>query len=279
MIFDVTFEESKQTFNATFEEVEIIDNTRPVVIEPLEIVENGEYYAEDVDGFNPVNVNVPVRKEEQEKTLEVTENGAYEVLPDEGKALSKVTANVNIPREIDALVDGSITEYSSDKITRIDKSVFAYRQALTKVIAPNVVEIGDAAFRQCYSLVTVELSPQIAMFSANAFNGDKMLEMSSLPENLTNISESCFRDCAKLQVDTIPASVVGIWSYAFGYCTGLTKITFKGKAENIYISSNVFTGCTNLLTINVPWGEGEVRNAPWGATKATINYNYKEGVE
>jgi hypothetical protein len=24
----------------------------------------------------------------------------------------------------------------------------------------------------------------------------------------------------------------------------------------------------------VPWAEGAVANAPWGATNATINYNY-----
>ena len=42
------------------------------------------------------------------------------------------------------------------------------------------------------------------------------------------------------------------------------------------IASTTFTSCANLTTINVPWAEaeGEVANAPWGATNATINYNY-----
>lgn len=216
-------------------------------------------------------------KEEQEKTLEVTENGSYEVFPDEGKVLSKVTANVNIPREIDALVDGSITEYFSDKITRIDRSIFFAKDKLTKVIAPNVVEIENEAFRQSDNLVTVELSPQITKFANNAFNGSRKLVMTSLPENLVGIDDSCFRYCEKLQIDTIPASVEAIWSYGFGYCTGLTNITFKGQPR--LIVTNAFTGCNNLLTINVPWAEGEVANAPWGATKATINYNYIEGAE
>jgi hypothetical protein len=35
-----------------------------------------------------------------------------------------------------------------------------------------------------------------------------------------------------------------------------------------------FSGCANITTINVPWAEGAVENAPWGATNATINYNY-----
>lgn len=31
------------------------------------------------------------------------------------------------------------------------------------------------------------------------------------------------------------------------------------------------------LTRGVPWAEGAVTNAPWGATNATINYNYTGG--
>lgn len=62
--------------------------------------------------------------------------------------------------------------------------------------------------------------------------------------------------------------------YAFMNCTGLTEITFKGTPSRI--DSTAFNGCTNLKTINVPWSEGAVANAPWGATNATINYNYTE---
>lgn len=49
-------------------------------------------------------------------------------------------------------------------------------------------------------------------------------------------------------------------------------MTFKGTPSSI--NSNAFNSCINLLTINVPWAEGAVANAPWGATNATINYNY-----
>jgi len=51
-------------------------------------------------------------------------------------------------------------------------------------------------------------------------------------------------------------------------------LTFEGTPS--FIASNAFSNCTKLRTINVPWAEGKVANAPWGATKATINYNYVE---
>lgn len=40
-------------------------------------------------------------KEEQEKSLTVNENGSYEILPDEGKAISKATVNVAVPERYD----------------------------------------------------------------------------------------------------------------------------------------------------------------------------------
>ena len=49
-------------------------------------------------------------------------------------------------------------------------------------------------------------------------------------------------------------------------------LTFQGTPETI--SKTAFRYCDNLTTINVPWAEGAVANAPWGATNATINYNY-----
>ena len=55
----------------------------------------------------------------------------------------------------------------------------------------------------------------------------------------------------------------------------ITSITIS--SEVTYLYENAFIGCTNLTEINVPWSEGQVEGAPWGARKATINYNYVGG--
>lgn len=60
---------------------------------------------------------------------------------------------------------------------------------------------------------------------------------------------------------------------AFANCTGLTSVTFEGKPSG-NMAKNIFQGCVNLTEIKVPWAEGAVANAPWGATNATITYNY-----
>ena len=43
--------------------------------------------------FHKLN-NIQSKKEEQEKSVEITKNGITEVLPDEGKTLSKVNVDI-----------------------------------------------------------------------------------------------------------------------------------------------------------------------------------------
>lgn len=98
----------------------------------------------------------------------------------------------------------------------------------------------------------------------------------SLPEGLQRIGPYAFSDCNALADITIPKSVAAIADFAFLRCK-LTSITFESTPNSI--SSRAFRYCTNLTTINVPWSEGEVAGAPWGATNATINYGYMGGGE
>ena len=105
-----------------------------------------------------------------------------------------------------------------------------------------------------------------------AFYGCSSLALTSLPAGITSINDSAFSNCSNLALTSLPAGITSISNYAFYNCTGLTTITFEGTPTTI--ASNVFYGCANLTTINVPWAEGAVANAPWGATNVTINYNY-----
>ena len=106
----------------------------------------------------------------------------------------------------------------------------------------------------------------------NAFQNCVNLALNSLPSSITSIGNYAFDGCKNLALTSLPSSITSIGANAFYKCTGLASITFQGKPGSI--ASSAFNGCTNLKTINVPWASGEVANAPWGATNATINYNY-----
>lgn len=85
------------------------------------------------------------------------------------------------------------------------------------------------------------------------------------------LDASSFKNKTTITGVIIPATVKAIEASVFAGCTGLTNVTFKGTPSSI--PATVFDGCTNLLDIYVPWAEGAVANAPWGATNATIHYN------
>ena len=78
-----------------------------------------------------------------------------------------------------------------------------------------------------------------------------------------------------LESATIPNFISEIESQAFAKSYSLEVVTFKGVPK--WFDLSTFYDCYSLNTINVPWAEGEVACAPWGATNATINYNYTEG--
>ena len=89
---------------------------------------------------------------------------------------------------------------------------------------------------------------------------------------VNQIGEYSFASRSRIETVTIPDGVGTVVNRAFHTLTYLHTVTFKGKPTSIY--SAAFVNCNDLTTINVPWSEGEVGGAPWGATNATINYNY-----
>ena len=136
----------------------------------------------------------------------------------------------------------------------------------------GLTSIGNSAFSGCTNLALTSLPSGVTSIGNSAFSGCTNLALTSLPSGITSIGYGTFQDCTNLALTSLPSSITSIENFAFRSCTGLTSITFKGKPNSI--SSYAFYTCTNLKTINVPWASGAVSGAPWGATKATINYNY-----
>ena len=148
-------------------------------------------------------------------------------------------------------------------------------RSITSVEIPSgITSIGWSAFQACTKLTTVVIPKGIQSLNTNSFSGCNSLETVDLPNTLLDIWNNAFSGCSKIALIIIPTNLNNLYYGAFQSCTGLTCVTFKGTPK--FVATSVFNNCTNLTTINVPWAEGEVANAPWGATNATINYNYTE---
>ena len=136
-------------------------------------------------------------------------------------------------------------------------------------------KIRDNAFSGCNKLALTSLPDDIVSIGVGAFLNCLSLAITSLPDGLMSIGGEAFNNCPNLALTSLPDGLTSIGDFAFGRCTGLTSLTFMGAPTSI--EPYAFDGCENLTTINVPWAEGAVANAPWGAANATINYNYTGG--
>ena len=193
--------------------------------------------------------------------LTVTENGTYEA-PEGVDGYSPVTVNV-------ASSGGSEMEEQFIRAIERDESKPGTE------LPEGLTRIGDNAFYKNTAITFTSLPDGVTSIGKNAFSGCKKLALTYLPDGVTTIELGAFSECAAMPLTYMPANLKTADMNAFYGCLAITNITFKGKPDTIQKSA--FNGCANLLTINVPWAEGEVANAPWGATNATINYNYTGG--
>jgi hypothetical protein len=96
--------------------------------------------------------------------------------------------------------------------------------------------------------------------------------LTTFPSGMTSIGAYAFRQGTGLASITLPPALTTIGDFAFSNCTGLETVKFTSTVSSI--PGGVFSGCTKLSTIYVPWSQGQVANAPWGASNATIVYDY-----
>lgn len=168
-----------------------------------------------------------------------------------------------------------LTDVSMPDVDAIGSSAFNDCSMLTNADLPDAITlIGNQAFYRCDSLSLEKLPASLKTIGRSAFSVCTSLQLSELPEGLIAIEDEAFYYCTGygMKIKEIPASVTTIGKNAFGDCHWMKELTFKGTPNSI--ASTAFSNCYDLTVINVPWAEGEVANAPWGATNATINYNY-----
>lgn len=188
--------------------------------------------------------------------------------------------NVNMPAATsigdNAFYYSNITNIElPDSITSIGSSAFSGCPLETLSLPENITRIGGSAFEGCTKLAISSLPKNLVYIGIGAFAYCMKLAIKEFPRGVKDIQASAFLACANITELTFHEDISSISYMAFWYCTNLTKVTFKSKPSFIMPSSyGIFDYCKNLTEINVPWSEGEVAGAPWGATNATINYNY-----
>lgn len=171
-----------------------------------------------------------------------------------------------------------------DYITYIDSSAFALnngtfdkgRTLQHTYFPPNLTYIGDSAFFRNAKYFVSEIPDTVTYIGKSAFTygGNSNMTFTKLPPNLTYIGDSAFMGYFIFESLDIPSTVDYVGPTAFDgryHKTSLKSVKFRGIPTTI--GNTAFAQNTSLADIYVPWAEGAVANAPWGATNATIHYN------
>lgn len=216
-------------------------------------------------------VEIPSPKEEQEKTVDITENGTYDALPDEGKVLSKVTVNVNVADSDDnstliQLIERNIDVFINKDVMSIGKNAFTSSANLTYVNCPNVEVIDVNAFNLCQYLNTAVFN-NVKEIKALAFNNCIRLSTIEI-ENVEIIQAQAFLSTPAVKKMFLP-KIQHIYATAF---IGISSVaTLVIKTRPILDSPTVFPANSNIV-VYVNKADLE-----WYSTATNWSSLYEEG--
>ena len=160
-------------------------------------------------------------------------------------------------------------------LTNIESYAFQNCKNLALTSLPSgLTNISNSAFSSCSNLALTSLPYGITSIGREAFYGCSNLALTSFPDSITSIGQWAFRDCTLLPSTIVLPSSLTIFNSGVFKGVNVTTITFTRKLTSVMSDMLSISDYPNLTTINVPWSQGEVNYAPWGAKNATINYNY-----
>jgi len=186
-----------------------------------------------------------------------------------------------------AFMGGHMDSISGAEVVTIGEHAFASARVIS-VSFPRCTTCGDYAFYACRNLQTVNL-PLLQTVPKYCFDQDSELKNIALPA-ATWLRQQClspavetvdlpavqtldsfaFYNLPKLEEIWLP-SISVINASAFNTLAGLRTLKLGGTPASL--PATICYKCTALADIYVPWSEGAIAGAPWGATNATIHYD------
>ena len=143
---------------------------------------------------------------------------------------------------------------------------------LKEIDLSGVGMLNDYQCNNFYTLEKATLNPLWTTLNRDSFNNCVSLRIINL-ENITEFKSNCLSGTINLDEVVFNEGLISLASAAFQQ-SGIKKAVFRNSTDSLpTIANNTFNNCNLLRDIFVPWAEGAVANAPWGATNATIHYN------
>lgn len=147
--------------------------------------------------------------------------------------------SISIPTGVTVIKNNTFDEcaalrsvYFHDNITEMQEGAFRYCRSLVLEktyeyqpynLPTNLVTLGNEAFGNCTSIVSVSMHENVKVLPPNAFNGCTSLNDLRMP-GIETIGEWAVGMCSSLVGITLPATLQSIDHLAFHGCTKLTQV-------------------------------------------------------
>lgn len=243
-------------------------------------VEQKLYYS--IDGVlfydNPNNEGREIKCFPQGRTGEYWIPDGVEVIPINVFRAAMIT-ELHVPASVVKIDQNAFSSYTVQEIVfenaaageqelplDINSGAFGYCSALVSVTLPNRLRTFDpSCFENCYSLAEINMVGTGEYFAAVngvllSADGAEIVYCPQaktsyvIPASVSVIGKNAFAN-TKFTSIVIPANVTKIDEYAFGDCTALKTIEFKGTSVQdgaLTIESYAFFGCTSLTSVTLP---------------------------
>ena len=174
-----------------------------------------------------------------------------------------------------------LSSFDFDDLTgKVSDFAFYGCTSLNSVTAPEITEIGMAAFADCSSLQYFSAEKLVAVgdyafspYSESSPQGDPINTF--VAPKLTTVGEYSFYMCTELESIDL-SKVTSMGTTAFAYCISLESVTLSPNLEEL--ADLVFYGCTALADINldsvVRFGMGSVCGVQLPATLELTKAEY-----
>lgn len=146
--------------------------------------------------------------------------------------------------------------YQSGNVTTIGNWAFAY-SGITSTYLSGITSIGNGAFSECDSLISINIPNSVASIGYSTFEGCNNLKSVSLPSGLTVIPFNMFAWCTQLDSISLPSQLTSIGDNAFAYCNSLKSIFIPISVTDI--------GGYSFWNVRHIEYHGTATGAPWEA--------------
>ena len=171
----------------------------------------------------------------------------------------------------------------------IGEEMFYQSKLKTVVIPANATTIGNSAFEQCASLISIDIPANVETIGTAVFWGCSSLATVTF-ENGSQLktigggsySYGAFSDCTALTSIEIPASVETIEAAAFKGCSSLATVTFENGSQLKTIgggsySYGAFSDCTALTSIEIPASVETIEAAAFKDCSSLATVTFENG--